>query len=51
MTKGITEVKDWVYFCSGCEKIFSKISQCPVCGTNLSRRSAKRKSSSNPISK
>jgi len=49
MTKGITEIKDWVYFCSGCEKIFSKISQCPICGTNLSRRSAKRKSSAKLI--
>ena len=51
MTKGITHVKDWVYFCPGCEKIFSEISQCPVCGTNLSRRSAKKESSSSPISK
>ena len=49
ITKGITEIKDWVYFCSGCEKIFSKISQCPICGTNLSRRSAKRKSSAKLI--
>ena len=51
MTKGITEVKDWVYFCPGCEKVFSKISQCPVCGNNLSRRTAKGKSSSKPINK
>ena len=51
MTKGITEVKDWVYFCPGCEKVFSKISQCPVCGSNLSRRSAKRKSPHSSISK
>jgi endoribonuclease Nob1 len=51
MTRGITEVKDWVYFCPGCEKIFSKISQCPICGSSLSRRSAKRKSSSNPVRK
>ena len=50
MTKGITEVKDWIYFCPGCEKVFSKILQCPICGSNLSRRSAKNKSSS-PISK
>ena len=51
MTKGIIEIKNWVYFCPGCEKIFSKISRCPICGSNLSRRSAKRKSSSNQISK
>jgi len=51
MTKGISEVKDWVYFCTGCEKIFPEISQCPICGNNLSRRLAKRKSSSNPVGK
>ncbi len=51
MTKGITEIKDWVYFCPGCEKIFSKISRCPICGSNLSRRSTKSKSSSSPVSK
>ena len=49
MTKGITEIRDWIYFCSGCEKIFEKMSQCPICGSNLSRRSAKK--SSNQISK
>lgn len=42
MTQGISKVKDWVYFCSGCEKIFSKIIQCPICGSKLSRKSAKR---------
>ena len=41
MTKGISKVKDWVYFCSGCEKTFSKIIQCPICGSKLSRKSAK----------
>ena len=51
MTQGISEVKDWVYFCSGCEKIFSKISKCPICGSNLSRRSGKSESSSSSISK
>ena len=51
MTKGISEIKDWIYFCPGCERIFSKISKCPICGSNLSRRSSKRKSSSSPISK
>ena len=51
MTKGITEVKNWVYFCPGCEKIFSEISRCPICGSNLSRRSTKKKSSSSPVSK
>jgi len=42
MTGGINEVKDWIYFCSGCEKTFSKITQCPICGSKLSRKSAKR---------
>jgi UPF0271 protein len=42
MTKGISEVKDWVYFCSGCEKTFSGMTQCPICGSKLSRKSAKR---------
>ncbi len=51
MTKGISQVKDWVYFCPGCGKIFSEISQCPICGSKLRRKSAKRKSSSSPISK
>jgi endoribonuclease Nob1 len=51
MTKGINKVKDWVYFCSGCEKTFSKITQCPICGSKLSRKSDKRKSSSSPVSK
>jgi len=40
MTKGIDKVKDWVYFCSGCEKIFSKITRCPICGSKLNRKSA-----------
>ncbi len=42
MTKGISNIKDWVYFCSGCQKTFSKISQCPICGNKLKRHSAKR---------
>ena len=51
MTRGIGKVKDWIYFCPGCEKIFSKISQCPICGNKLVRRSAKRKPFSDPIGK
>jgi UPF0271 protein len=51
MTKGISQVKDWVYFCSGCEKTFSEITLCPICGSKLSRKSAKRKSSPGPVSK
>jgi len=48
MTKGISQLKDWVYFCSGCEKTFSEITFCPICGSKLSRKSAKKKSSSSP---
>jgi len=51
MTQGIARIKDWIYFCSGCQKTFSKISQCPICGNKLKRRSAKRQSSSYPIGK
>ncbi|HSD05250.1 MAG TPA: nucleotide-binding protein [Nitrosopumilaceae archaeon] len=51
MTKGITRVIEWTYFCPGCEKIFSKASQCPLCGNKLSRKLDKRKSSVNPIRK
>lgn len=51
MTKGITHVIDWVYFCPGCEKTFSKISHCPLCGNKLSRKLDKRKSSAGSIRK
>ena len=51
MTKGISKVKDWVYFCSGCEKTFSKITQSPICGSKLNRKSPKKQPSSNPVSK
>jgi endoribonuclease Nob1 len=41
MTKGIKKVKDWIYFCSGCEKTFLEISDCPICGNKLNRKSSK----------
>jgi endoribonuclease Nob1 len=50
MTKGVVKT-NWVYFCSGCEKSFSKLSVCPICGNKLRRKSTKWKSSSNPVSK
>jgi len=37
MTAGAKE-KKWSYFCSGCEKTFTKESVCPVCGNRLQRR-------------
>lgn len=49
MTKGITSVVNWVYFCPGCKKTFSKISKCPLCGNRLRRRLGKRKPSSSPV--
>lgn len=51
MTKGITHVANWIYFCSGCQKTFSKISKCPLCGNKLSRKLSKRQSSTSPVSK
>ena len=51
MTKGITHVANWVYFCSGCQKTFEKISKCPLCGNKLSRKLSKTESSASPISK
>jgi len=40
MTKGVVKA-NWIYFCSGCEKSFSKLSICPICGNKLRRRSTK----------
>lgn len=41
MTKGADRI-NWIYFCSGCEKSFSKTSICPICGNRLRRKLAKR---------
>lgn len=41
MTKGITRLVNWIYFCSGCQKTFSKILNCPLCGNKLSRKLGK----------
>ena len=51
MTKGISKIFDSVYFCPACNKIFEKMSECPICGSKLKKKSAKRKSPSNPIRK
>ena len=51
MTKGISKVLDSVYICPVCSKIFEKISNCPICGSKLKKKSAERKSSSDPIRK
>lgn len=51
MTKGISKVLDSAYICPACNKIYEKISNCPICGSKLKKKSSQRKSSSNPISK
>ena len=51
MTKGITKVLDSVYLCPACNKSFKKMSDCPICGSKLRKKSAKRKLSSNPVDK
>ena len=43
MTNGITHIANWIYFCSGCEKTFSNMSKCPLCGNKLSRKLSKLK--------
>ena len=51
MTKGISKVLDSVYLCPACNKSFKKMSDCPICGNKLRKRSSKRKISSNPVGK
>ena len=43
MTKGADKM-NWIYFCSGCNSSFSKISICPICGNKLRRREVKKSS-------
>jgi len=38
MTSGIKKVGNWVHYCIGCKKNFSKITICPLCGNNLRRK-------------
>ena len=44
MTSGIKNVGNWVYFCPGCHKNFSKLTVCPLCGNKLRRTLLKKKS-------
>ena len=39
MTGGVIKT-NWTYYCSGCEKSFSKHSVCPLCGNKLRRKSS-----------
>jgi len=38
MTLGIKEVGNWVYYCPGCHKNYSKSKECPVCGNQLRKK-------------
>ena len=44
MTKGIKDVGRWIYYCPACAKEFSKITECPICGSRLNRKLLKGKS-------
>ena len=43
MTLGIKDVGNWVYFCPGCHKNFSKSTECPICGNPLRKKLLKNK--------
>jgi len=43
MTSGIEKVGNWIHYCPGCNKSFSELSICPLCGNSL-RRKLKTKS-------
>ena len=51
MTSGIKDVGKWIYYCLGCGKKFSNISNCPQCGNSLKRKLLKGKSSTIPFNK
>ena len=38
MTVGIKDTGNWIYYCPGCNKKFSGISDCPRCGNKLQRK-------------
>ena len=40
MTRGISKVLDSKYICPACNKIFKKISNCPICGSRLKKKSS-----------
>ncbi len=43
MTSGIKDVGNWVYYCPGCHKNFSKSTECPICGNQLRKKLLKNK--------
>ena len=42
MTSGIKNVIIWKYYCPGCKTNFSKVTECPRCGSKLKRKPIKR---------
>ena len=38
MTTGIKNIGNWTYYCPGCHKKFTGISDCPICGNKLRRK-------------
>jgi len=43
MTSGIKDVGNWIYYCPGCHKNFSKSKECPICGNPLRKKLLKNK--------
>ncbi len=44
MTLGIKDVGNWIHYCPGCHKNFSKSKECPICGNQLRKKLLKNKS-------
>jgi UPF0271 protein len=44
MTMGIKDVGNWIHYCPGCHKNFSKSKECPLCGNQLRKKLLKNKS-------
>lgn len=42
MTKGISTVGKWNYYCPACKKEFSAMTSCPICGNKLNKRLLRR---------
>ena len=38
MTLGIKDVGNWIYYCPGCHKNYSKSKECPICGNQLRKK-------------
>ena len=42
MTDGVKTVGKWISYCSICGKEFSKLKECPICGSRLNRKLIKK---------